>query len=269
MLDLDELIAALSEAAADDDPALWVRIDDEPGGGLTVGLRTGMDGLLGWRAPATCRAIGAIAGGWATRLDDDGPDNGQPAGRCRVACVMDRGGRIAARTEIGGRVIGEAPTAGRMVDCMFRCFGLATAPPEAPAVQMLTRLWLTEIIDTSRLLGRRLRWADAIRLHPAARTIAAGDRQPDDDFEHILTLAGRCLSWGRMRRQCARGDWVHPSIDASLADWMDDGMFARWALGGLPGTDALLREAITHMCEQDGNRLGTAVSDQIVAAATP
>jgi hypothetical protein len=176
-----------------------------------------VDEVLGFRAPPSWTAMGAVTYGWAAPLD--GPDGrlqrpSRHPDRCRarVTSVVDRTGREVVTTSLAdGRVIDE-PGVSVLADALRRCLGAPTAAPPP----------LRELVDVL--------WTEAV----LAAVDAGGIRRWDD----VLALRPRPTSWSHLRRVARDA----PGFGA-LAEWMDDGMFARWLLGGHRPLPALLEDA--------------------------
>lgn len=186
---------------AGDDCAADLSVRELPDGAHPV------DELLGFRAPPSWTAMGAVTYGWAAPVDDPAaaaasrPSAHPERCRARVTSVVDRAGREVVTTALeDGRVIDEAGIS-VLGDVLRRCLGAPTAPP-----------------PPFRDLGDVL-WVEALLAAAAARTL----RRWDD----ALALRPDATSWKQLRR-LARGA---PGFGA-LATWMDDGMFARWLIAG-------------------------------------
>ena len=50
-------------------------------------------------------------------------------------------------------------------------------------------------------------------------------------------------TWEGLRQFSPRGHAIATGLSAEMAAWMDEGMFARWVLGGLPPYEHLLEKA--------------------------
>jgi hypothetical protein len=198
-------------------PHLLIAVD-----GDDLRLRTLDDGahpadeLLGFRAPASWSAIGAVTYGWAAPVDRYGerPSSHPERCRARVTSLVDRGGREAVSTTLDdGRVIDD-PGVSVLADVLRRCLGVATAPPP-PLRELADVIWLEAVV---------------------------GAEPPPRSWDEVgalrLPAHARGVTWRRLRHE-ARA----PDAFGRLAAWMDDGMFARWLLGGHPPTAHLLAVA--------------------------
>ncbi len=229
---LDAIVDALAAATTDDDTAMWVRVDSSPRGRRVVRVGSEVDGLLGWRAPPACVAVGTVAAGWATPVAV-APADGAPAVDrrmpCRVACLLDRSGRLRGQTRYADHVCAEPPGGGRLIDCLHRVLDLATPAPTAPAGPVVARRWLAAIVRRAEAQGRRLDWTEATALYPGGMGTPDGpEQQRGHDVGLVEGGRRRPWTWESIRLACANGCWEEPSIDPALAAWMDAGMFSRW-----------------------------------------
>ena len=247
---LDRLVTLLDAAFRDEgwhQPHRLVSLEpdaDDPDG-LAFGFRVLPDGahpldhLLGFVAPPSWSALGLVCYGWASPPDAGGRPSKHPERRrVRVVTLLDRSGdERATATLDDGRVVDE-PGVGTVADALRRCLGVATSPPPVSTAELFAALWLGRVAAAPS----RVTWLEAVRLHPAMEALAVGGHRPQPEE---LVAAGRALHrslpWGELRLRAAAGR-RDPGVEvpADLAAWMDDGMFARWVLGGLPPFPVLL-----------------------------
>jgi hypothetical protein len=242
-------------ARVDDDPTqVELRLRDLDGVSPT-------DALFGFVAPEDCLALASVGGGWAAPPDEeDGeeaflghratrrPSAHPDAVRARIIVVVDRNGRTAGRTVLAdGRTIDEPPSGGFVLDALHRALELPTPPARLPPSELLTALWLDNVVCRGHELrhrGRRLSWGAAARLHPALQLLRLSGARPRPDWlvpaAHAL---GRVLSWGDVHRQCVERGWLAGWYPPGAAEWMDEGMLARWLLSSLPGVPVLAADA--------------------------
>jgi hypothetical protein len=206
---IPSLLRALDDELGEDfsQPArlLMLEADDR---GVTFGFkelppgRHPLDELMGFVAPDEWAAIGAICHGWATRDLGTRPSRAADRVRVRSAHVVTRDG-----TEVGGfRLCGEQLVlqelvVGMVPDVLRRCLGLPTPPPDFPAAELSAADWL-----------------DALADEPAAAPPVA------------------YASWEAARWDVVTGRRRVPDLSASLAAWMDAGVFARWMAATYPRT---------------------------------
>lgn len=224
---LPRLVAAVDDTLADevDHPAMLLRVVADTGGVEVafVSLEPGahpVDALIGFCAPEEWAAVGVAATGTTRTLDTDVP---VAARRVRIVHLVDRGGREASLLhdlEEGTALPCPGPADGQIADLCRRMLGLPTAAPPPSVLPWWTILWLDRILAES-LADPTVRWTwpRLALLHPAVDP-AAHPLDPEALAEVAIAMAAS-VGWDTVRRDVASDD---------LADWMDDGMFARWAL---------------------------------------
>ena len=115
------------------------------------------------------------------------------------------------------------------------------APPPPPPASTHV-LWAAEWLDavlvrlgSARRHRRRLGRAAVLRLHPA---VAALDLDGSAiTLAELIAEADRLAAWrdwAQLRRACAEGRSAHALLDADIAEWFDDGAFARSVLSMSP-----------------------------------
>jgi hypothetical protein len=246
----------------------WVGVRDDPLGERDFGLWFEEDsrGFLGWEAPPECIAVGVVATGKA-HVDDTPLEAALPFSPgvipgIRMCCLVTRRGEVAWRMTLpDGRSFCDAPQEGRLLDCLRRCFALPTPPPPAGPGHLLSVFWLGAIIDEDRRAGRRLTWREISRLHPIAKIMSRGAAMCDDpqDVSDLIRAASSTWSWETLRKRAVTDSWAGELVSPELAAWMDDGMFARWVLGGLPAPDELVARLRPRLAPSTARRLAHAV----------
>ncbi|HEY6534041.1 MAG TPA: hypothetical protein VIY72_17155 [Acidimicrobiales bacterium] len=208
--------------------------------------------LLGLVAPDVWCAVGLLTGGRARLLDE--PASGSPG---EFVHLVDRHGVSVstwhgvdgATIEIGG---GPRPVEGRAADACRRMLRLPTAPPPGDTSSFVVDVWLGRVVEVARA-GTHLTWDDVVALHPAAVRSCT----PAEAARRTTALGSR-LSWSDIRLGFVEGEIESfAGIDSCIAEWMDDGMLARWMLGSVPPWSSLL--------EIIDARLPPAVSDLVIA----
>ena len=204
--------------------------------------------LLGWRAPVGAIAVGLDAPATARRNDDTtAPDGG------RVRHLQFRDGTSATFFRSDGLTLTTATaTSGRVPDCCRRAFGLATAPPPATMTTFVTDAWL-HVVARHALVGS-VDWRRAVALHPGATGCDPLFRDPHvtpADLADNTRSLGQSLDWERFRVISASLGTV-PMIELPMGsiEWMDSGMFARWALDDVTPRAASL-ELLAHCVTPD------------------
>lgn len=132
---------------------------------------------------------------------------------------------------------------GPLVDVGRRALGLATPAEPTPPVVMLDAVWtdrlLTATLDAD--LGSPPPWSVLGALHPLAGA-------PITAQELRFRRLALPLDWSAFRHQATRSGGSWPGLAPGLAEWLDDGSFARWVLADLaPATHLLddLSELLT------------------------
>jgi hypothetical protein len=89
-----------------------------------------------------------------------------------------------------------------------------------------------------------LTWDEVALAIPYAEPIVAADPLLALELpEHLLELGNafrRVWSWSRLRAEHRAGRYHGFDLEPAHSAWMDDGMFARWALAWFPPVDYLL-----------------------------
>lgn len=263
---LDRLVTLLDASCRDGgwhQPHRLVSIEDEDDVGFSFGFRVLDDGehpldhLLGFVAPETWSALGLVCYGWASPPSSDGggrPSEHPDRRRVRVVSLLDRTGDERATATLEDGTVVDEPGSGMVADAMRRCLGLPTAAPPVGSGELFAAMWLTSIASA----GRRLTWSEAAMLHPAMQLLSrSGGRRPQ--VEELVSSArslARALPWGELRLRAAAGvEDGGIGLSADVAAWMDDGMFARWVLGGLPSFTPLLRRCTAVLAPEVWRRL--------------
>jgi hypothetical protein len=239
-------------------------------------MESGLDRLMGWKAPPRCQAIAIAAGGnvRAVPPDDDdrspaagtgasaGADQPWPtSGRVHTVFILDREGRMSVRTTFpDGSTLESGGDAGRLPDALRRCFGLATAPPSVPSSELLERMWLGKVAAAAAGGAVALSWQQVRRLHPTVDALkATGLRLNDEVIDAAMRIAPEAWSWDRIRTQAAEGSWDETLVPADVADWMDEGMFSRWVLEGTRTVADLLEDVLPWLSPSARRRLKRAL----------
>jgi hypothetical protein len=246
------VLAAVADARLDEEGVtslvrVRLQADDVELGWRPLDGEHPVDALACFVAPDDWWAVGVAATGTAHHLD-----GARPSLRVHNVHLVARDGSWASRLRpvddgtddlltaaSGGPGDDDGRPVGRIDDVCRRSLGLATAPPPAGTSCYWGQRWLDAVLDAGSRRRRPWAWPDVAALHPA--TSAFGDEY--DTPAALARAAARLASWRdwpRLRRTCAAGTWDEPGIDPEVADWLDDGAFARWASGGYPDVDDLL-----------------------------
>lgn len=277
--DLDELasLASLAETFAVDfrdhagpPVAVGVLPPDDPAGGDTekgsLCVCELYDGdpareMLGWRAPREWVAFG-IASRARTRHLDTGEVRDEHAG---MAHVVSRSGGVAYALATPDRDVlvhrDEHDTSeGRMADTCRRVLGLVTPPPRHDSRALLAAQWLDAV--AARAMAARpgsLTWDEVVLANPNVTRIVAADPLLALELPDRLLEFGnawrRAWPWSRLRAEHRSGRYPGFDLEPAHSAWMDDGMFARWALSWYP--------PMQHLLEVVDERVSSAVRERI------
>ena len=267
----EELLAAEGDEVERRGNPTHVRVYEGRVPGPALRLETNADPrfLVGWVAPPECVAVALVATGRA-HVTDDGAGRAErfarDEARVRLCCVVSRSGRVGwTMTGFRGRTETAAPTEGRLLDALKRCFALPTSPPDTPAAELHAAAWAASILEQAVESDRQLTWSDVAQAHPLARLLR-GDlpstpdnpREGSDDLADLVRIAANAWSRQEIRAQACDGNLralVHPAVAA----WMDEGMFSRWMLGRVPPLDQLTGALRAYLTPSAADRLESAL----------
>jgi hypothetical protein len=256
-------IAELVDAAFHADQrgnGVIVRVIDAPDGNtdeVEIGLKP-LDGehpfsaLGGFTAPPEWSAIGVVVSGRARHLD--APE--RPPTPIVTTCLCDRTGAMASllRSDGGPPVEIPGPAVGLIVDTLRRTIGVATAPPDGTSRSLLTIAWLDRILEAASVSGAPLTsWASVASLHPAAAGRSLAWRALAD----AARLHAEAWPWSRLRLDPSGISLPGDPLPPDVAAWVDDGMWARWALGAFPEPGDMARALVA--------LLSPALADRVVS----
>ena len=230
-----DALAAAADAAAEErgwnEGPLLVRVEATDDEGAILGFK-GLDGhpldvLLGLHAPPEWLALGVCAEGWAAPIHSGcRPSKSKGRMRMRTTVLVTRDGAVTSGMRLAGEEFEHmALGAGTVLDALKRALGVPTAPPDVPFVGWVARMLLMLIVGDAPRGHRRVPWC---QLRPS--------------LERYKVLADEG-SWERLRGLAAKGAGVLADVTPDVAAWMDEGMFARWAIGGMPSYEHLLQAA--------------------------
>jgi hypothetical protein len=190
-----------------------------------------LDTLLGFTAPPEWQAIGVCCEGWmAPMASGKRPSESKGRMRMRTTALVSRAsGEVVSGVRKAGEdfelMPGEAPI-GMVPDALRRALGLPTPAPEVPIAHWVAVMLFGLIVGDGGP-HRRVGWSQ-LRHHL-------------DTYE----VLGRDGTWALLRKLAGKRSDLNLDLAPDVAAWMDDGMFARWVLGGLPSYDAMLNKART------------------------
>lgn len=262
-----DLLPSLAEVIDEIDPGqpghllVHAAPDERHGGQLDLGVRPldpdvhPFEALAGFTAPDGWWAFGVRVSGWAHHVD------GPSARRVRstTTFLVDRSGREASvlRRSTRREVL-SGPAVGTIPDLCRRVLGLPTAPPPPSTAALWVGVWLERILTTwAQPLRRRdltSGWGQVAALHPAvpSPTAASLDSLSPERLVDLARAHASAIGWEAARLADPPVPLPDGCLPAHVRAWMDDGFFARWALGSVPAPRALASE----LCPLIGNPLG-------------
>ena len=225
---------------------------DLPAGGAVMAAATGATttvdppssgavAMIGLRCPPETVAVAAT-----TQCETLWPDGCRRSGV--LAWSLDRHHNSSAlfREQPGRGAETLTAVAGTLLDAGLRALGQDTPPCPAPAVWFPDGVFLHRL---SRLLDRRgglctrrpLSWDGLSRLYPlngSAEPLTPGmTLHLRQDFHERNTWSSLRL---RVVDQPPAAPAILPGLTPDIAEWLDDGSFARWVLSRIPDPPSTL-----------------------------
>jgi len=198
--------------------------------------------LIGLRAEPSWVGVGVRAPAMSRRFD------GSEDSACRFVHLLDPRGVSVTHLKIADdETIELGPDAtvreGRIPDACRRMFALPTAAPPIDMSQFVLDAWLAQVLRAA-LLSPGLTWPEVVGLSLVHHlgTIATSAAIPSPAaMASALGDASHNLDWHRYRSAClSLGGCPVSELTECQIEWMDSGMFARWAQGSLPCSGELL-----------------------------
>jgi len=195
------------------------------------------DALAGTRAPAGWTIAGVRAIGRARHLDRPGA----PGRRSATTFLVSSTGEEASVMRCGDRAEPlPGPAEGTIPDACRRVLGVATPPAHCGPSPLFTMAWLDRVMadwnDPTRRRQLTSSWREVARRHPLVVATPAHGADLDDPkqlVEVVLDLT-ESWTWGRLRRTPSVVPLPEGDLRPFVTRWMDDGFYARWALGAFP-----------------------------------
>jgi hypothetical protein len=251
----EALVRAVDEAFPNPTGHLAFHLSPDPSGEALIGVRAIDEGvhpfsvLAGVTAPPEWSMFGLRVVGRAHHIDEPSePPDGVPT---LATFVQGRSGEEWSMVGLGGEAAEvTGPAQGTLPDLCRRVLGLPTSPPPSSTSCLWTVAWLDRVLEGWSDASRRRRltrsWAEVAALHPAA----SGARV-DADLSDPLTLVrlgrqhAREWPWSRLRADPGALPLPDGTLPAEITEWMDDGFYARWALGAFPSSRSLAHDLAT------------------------
>jgi hypothetical protein len=222
---------------------------------LDVGIHP-FDELAGFTAPEDWSMFGLRLRGTARYVDRD-----RPPERTSTTFVVDRDGedRSILRTAHRAEPL-PGPAEGTIPDLCRRVLDLPTGPPPPTTAVLWTVAWLDRVVEAWGDPARRRQvascWAQVAVLHPAVRPSPDHDLLILDQPAELVALAQAHTAawpWARLRREPDALRLPDGHLPVRITSWMDDGFYARWALGAFPEPTTLAHD-LTGLLEPDLRR---------------
>lgn len=191
--------------------------------------------VAGFEAPSEWWAFGMRVRGRARHLD-------RPGGvrwRTAVTYLLARDGAEVSLQRTGPRTEQiPGPAVGTIPDLCRRVLGLPTDPPPPTTALLWTCVWLDRVLDTFGQPERRREltssWAAVAALHPAAEGAPGGVPSTVEALVEAAHQHAEANPWAELRQRSEPLPLPHGALPPDVAAWMDDGFFARWAIGAFP-----------------------------------
>jgi hypothetical protein len=240
---LEGLVRAIDTTAEErgwNEGHLLVNIVGADAEGADVGFKDieghPLNSLLGFTAPAEWLGLGVCAEGWAASVDAAEfcrPSRAKGRMRIRTTVLVTRDGAVASGMRLAGEEFKLMPDegstgsncSGTILDALKRAMGVATGPPEVTFEGWVARMLLMLIIGDVPRGHRRVPWT-----------------QLRASLERYRELADEG-SWETLRGVASKRAGVIADLEPGDAAWMDEGMFSRWAIGGMASYEHLLEKA--------------------------
>jgi hypothetical protein len=276
------LVGSLAESfRTDDGPPVAVGVgepDREAPGEVAPADRTGelfvrqlLDGdpaheVVGFRAPTGWTAFGIASRARLRHLDTNEP----LAGEAGFALCCSRSGwsswAIAppsgapmAHTSLG-------PAQGRIADACRRVLGLPTEPAAHDSRALMAVQWLDTL--AARALAVEpgaLTWPEVALANPYAELVTGRSSNLSHQLpDHLIELGhafAKAWPWSRLRAEHRSGRHRGLGLTADDAGWMDDAMFARWAIDWYPPLSDLLDITDARLDPELARRVRTTLAD--------
>ncbi len=215
--------------------------------------------LLGFTAPAEWSCLGVATSGWASTYDTVRNGIPQRTGtdryRCRVLHVVTRTGAAISiyRDERSEPLVHrwQGPLAdhgGLIDDCLRRALDLPSVAAPPTTIELWALVWvdrvLREAVDGQLDRGTWTAVAGAFSAFDfldGARDDPRLFRWATDHMARAGELLADAYPWSRIREHCRLGTGP-VAFSPDLAEWMDDGMFARTILEAMPPLDQVLAD---------------------------
>jgi hypothetical protein len=262
---IGQLARLIDEGSVEETDHLLIHVVEDPGGEhFDLGLRPlavsvhPFNELAGSTAPPEWAMFGLRVHASAHHLDEPGTSE-----RVTSTYLLHRSGEEASVLRRGSSTTSlTGPAVGTIPDLCHRILDLPTPAPPASAALVWSIAWLDRILDAwgdpARRRGLSSSWDQCGRLHPALATTAGPTERFDDD---VAALIARCAAhadawpWARLRAHPAALPLPDGELPVDITQWMDDGFYARWALGSFPPRSTLAHDVCGLLDEHVSRRI--------------
>lgn len=247
---IDAIAKLVDEGTVHDPGHVLVHIIEEPEDFL-LGIKSleidvhPFNELAGFTAPAQWSMFGLRVRGTAHHLDGD-----RPSEPMSTTYLLGRSGEERSLLRTGDTVTElQGPASGTIPDLCRRVLGLPTDPAPSTTGWLWTVAWLDQILESWGDPSRRgllsSSWEQLAVLHPAAAATPHHELRSLADPAQLIAL-GRAHSeawpWARLRAEPGALHLPDGDLPVEITSWMDDGFYARWALGAFPPHTALAHD---------------------------
>jgi hypothetical protein len=241
---LPALAAIVDQATNGGSGHVLVRVEGPHRPDVNLGLKPLDDGvhpfdeLAGFEAPPEWTVFGLRTTGTARQLDRPG----SAPQRIASTFVVDRDGREAGVLRFDDEVIDNPGRAtGTIPDTCRRIMGVPTDPPPGTPALLWATIWVHRIIERWGQPDRRRELPSSFSqlaiLHPSVHRPSPPGVITAADTASLAGVAredAAATTWGQLRLADEPLPLPDGGLSPEIARWMDDGFFARWALGAYP-----------------------------------
>jgi hypothetical protein len=267
---IEAIARVVDQATVDDPDHVLIYVEEEPNDEIQLGLKPldidthPFSELAGFTAPPEWAMFGMRVRGTAHHLDGD-----RPPERTSTTYLLHRSGEESSIMRTGDDVqLLPGPAVGTLPDVCRRVLGLPTDPPPATTALLWTVAWLDRIVDgcgdPTRQRGLCSSWTQLALMHPAVRAAADDDLLGLSDPARLVALGrahAEAWPWSRLRAEPGALHLPDGDLPPDITAWMDDGFYARWALGAFPHPATLARDLSGLLDDELGMGLVAAMAE--------
>ena len=231
----------------------WTIIDPPSGGGLAI---------IGLMCPPTTVAVAASVQCTTLWLDGE-----RRAGRLAWSLTQQGGSMALFREQHGEDLKILSSPAGTLLDAALRALGLDTPRCLSPTVWFPDGVFLhrlARLVNQRGGLGTRhpLNWKSLSAIYPLNNT---GEPLSSCLTRHLRQEFYENNTWSSLRRRAAElpasEPAILPGLTPAVADWLDDGSFARWVLSRVSDVPSTLAWLCEHVDDDLAKDLSLALGE--------